>query len=49
MTSLLFLQRIEEAYVPLIRMKFCNVEIDMVFARLELDEISEYPVRHLFT
>lgn len=31
----------EEAFVPVIKMKFDNIEIDMLFARLLLKEISD--------
>lgn len=35
------LRAVEEAFVPVIKMTFDNIEIDMTFARLALKEIPE--------
>ena len=35
------LRAIEEAYVPLLKMRFGGIEIDMTFAKLDVTEVSE--------
>ena len=35
------LRAIEEAYVPVLKMRYSGIEIDMTFARLNMPEIPE--------
>ncbi len=40
-TEVTELRAIEEAYVPLLKMKFMGIEIDMTFARLNITEVRD--------
>ena len=35
------LHAVEEAFVPVIKLKYCGIELDILFARLPLKEISD--------